>query len=578
MSRRWLAGALLVFAAADLVLFASLWRNDPREVALLPAREVYRALAAAEAPPQPVERWDGTARNDLRFVVWLIARNARTLVTRPWALFDAEVCYPTPRALALGEPGISQGVLAAPAALLSSEPIAIYNASLLLLPLLSGLAMFLLVRAWSGSPPAGIAAGLLYGFHVVKTWDVVHPYVWDTGWTVLALWLSLRLCEHARWRDAVALAACISLQIAGSFYALLSAVVIALPFLAWLAWHYRPGPAVGLRFGVAAGLAGLAALWVLGPYLELRDAGVLAPRTTQHFLLQDWVRPGGVLFLGVPLLGLAALGLLAPRRRCLRLPGDPRWALALAGAVLFLLSAGGPVDPELGRPAPWFDVWGRLLPWVPGLDVIRSPASLYSGTHLALCVLAGLGLAGLLHSLPERARGAAALAGVLLAAGSALLERTWVDPEGLGFRAVALRPAPEALRFFETLARQGDRGPILEVPVPPDTRVPRVTESILLAFHHGRPTSACYNSYLSPELEQARRAAEALPARGGIHAARQLGFTTILVHHAPDAPFAEPRRRAFERFAARHPDGPLQLLHANAAMSAYRIEPAPGGR
>lgn len=573
--RRELALALLAFAVTGALLFAPLLRSGGVAYALLPARAVYEALAHAESPPQPVERWDLTATNDLRFVVWLIARNARTLLTHPSRLFEAEVCYPTPHALALGEPGISQGVLAMPAALLTDEPVAIYNASLLLLPLISALAMFVLVRDWSGSAAGGVVAGLLYGFHVVKTWDVVHPYVWDSAWTVLALWLAVHLCERPRWRDALALAACVSLQVAGSFYALLSAVVIALPFLLWLLWRERPGPAVWLRFAVAAALVAPCAVFVLGPYLALRDAGVLSPRGTQHFLLDSWVRPGGVLFLGLPLLSLTALGLLLPRRRCLRRPRDPRWALAVSGLLLFGLAAGGPVDPQLGRPAPWFDWYARLSPWVPGLDVIRSPASLYSGTHLVASLLAGLGFAGLLASLPARARGVAALLGVLLAGGSVLLERTLLDPEAFGYRVAALAPDPAALRFFDALAQRGDAGPILEVPVPPDVRVPRVTESILLAFHHGRPTSACYNSYLSPELEQARRAAEALPDPEGIRAARELGFTTVLVHHAAGAPFAEHRRRSFERFARAHPDGPLLPLHSDESMSAYRLAPAP---
>jgi hypothetical protein len=322
-SWRWIVLAMLVFVAADGVLYRVFLGRDLSEGTVLPPLAIYEEMARGELEPQPLERWHGLAMNDLRFVVWLVGRNARTLLTRPTAIFDAEQCYPARNSLALGEPGIAQGVVATAGYLATRDPIATYDLLLFALPLISALAMFLLVRDWSGSPAAGIVAGLLYGFHRIKTWEVVHPYVWDTAWTVLALWLTARLFEKPRWRDALALGACVSLQIAGSFYALLSAIALSVPFLGWLVWRHGLRRAVLLRLGLSAALALLAAWWVMGPYLELRSSGVLEPRTEQHFLLIDWVLPGGFLFPGwslgaLALLGLALRGGLDPRRR-----GDP---------------------------------------------------------------------------------------------------------------------------------------------------------------------------------------------------------------------------------------------------------------
>jgi hypothetical protein len=563
--------ALLVFLAADAVLFRALWGRDLTEGALMPPLSLYEELARGEAEPQPAVFWDGVATNDLRFVIWLVARNARTLLFRPTALFDAEPCYPARNSLALGEPGISQGVVAMPAYLLTRDPIATYALLLIALPLISALAMFLLVRDWTGQPVAGITAGLLYGFHAIKTWEVVHPYVWDTSWTVLALWLSVRLFEKARWRDALGLAACVSLQIAGSFYALLAASVIGMPFLAWLVWRYGLRRALLPRLALSAALVLLVAWVVMTPYLELRSAGVLEVRADQHFLKLDWLLPGGFLFLGWVLVALALLGLASRRVRDLHLSGNPRFVLVLSGGLLFVLSAGGSIDPELGRPAPLLPGYGWLASFLPGLDVIRSPASLYSGTHLTSSLLAGLGAAAVLRRIPSRFVAVASLGLILAASGTVSFHRSSSGLDTSDFRFVSVRPAAEAIRFFETLERLGNEGPLLEVPVPYDVVIPRVSTSVLLSAYHGRPTSDCYNSFIPPELEDARRAADALPSEKGVRVARDLGFTTIVLHHPPGYPSV--RRRHFERYALQHPGGPLTPLHASESMSAYAIEP-----
>ena len=67
---------------------------------------------------------------DQRFVAWLAARNAWTLLHRPHALFEAEPCYPERSALTLGEPGIALGIAALPAWLATGDPIASYDLAL----------------------------------------------------------------------------------------------------------------------------------------------------------------------------------------------------------------------------------------------------------------------------------------------------------------------------------------------------------------------------------------------------------------------------------------------------------------
>jgi hypothetical protein len=120
------AGALLVFLAAEAVLFRGAVGVDLRVAAPI------QVLPGVE---------EGPAKADLSFVVWLVARNARTLLREPGRLFDAEPCAPAPEALALGEPGLTLGLLAVPAWLATGDPVATFDLLSLALPLLAALAM-----------------------------------------------------------------------------------------------------------------------------------------------------------------------------------------------------------------------------------------------------------------------------------------------------------------------------------------------------------------------------------------------------------------------------------------------------
>jgi hypothetical protein len=64
---------------------------------------------------------------DQRIVVAVAGRNARILLAHPSRLFEAEACFPVEKALALGEPEITLGIMGMPAALVLHDPIASFN-------------------------------------------------------------------------------------------------------------------------------------------------------------------------------------------------------------------------------------------------------------------------------------------------------------------------------------------------------------------------------------------------------------------------------------------------------------------
>jgi len=553
---------MLLFACLTALLFEPVWRGGfDRVVPTSDARP-----AAAKAPGIDLNL------SDQRFVVWAVARNAHALLHHPDRLFDAEPCHPAEGTLALSPPLITLGLLGVPLRALGAEPLVVYNAAVMSLDWIAAFAMFLLIRAWTGSPAAGIAAGLLFAFHPAKIGlgFVTRPMITDTGWTVLALFFATRFFARGRWRDAIGMAAACAAQIAVSFYPLLVAAILALPMGAWLLAHYgvrrlRPGPLV-----LALVLIAAAAVATLGPYLALGES-VVGGRSLQLFAPWSVLAPGS--YVGWPAFLLAVTGLVLPRRRVLAgIDGDPRWAL-LAGAVaIAVLATNGNSAAQLVAASRGESAWAgpRFYDWlaavVPGLDAVRVPAHLVSGVHLVACMLAGIGAAGLLAMLPRRLAPWSELA---LVAGALCIALVNLP----SYRTLALRPTDEDLAFFRALEERNGDGPLFEVPIRHDwagyATMDASAQVLLTAYHHRR-TSGCYTSFPPEGIARLEELAGDLPGRDAIDELRALGFTTVIVHLSPESRY----RRGFARKLLRaslKPGSALVPLLSNAHMAAYAI-------
>ena len=527
-----------LFALGVATHYAPLLRADPADSILVPV--------VASGPV-----WQKNTNADALFAAWLVGRHARTLATRPLLLLETEHCAPLRQSIALGPPMLTLGALALPAWLVSRDPIASFNAAVFLMPWLGALAVFLLVLDWTRLPAAAAVAGVLYGTSPLVLADVAHPFIRDMAWSAFGLLFARRLFASGRWRYVFGLAACLVAQVGASAYAALAACFLAPPLGLWLFWHYglrHVRPAQLLVAGLCAGGAVAVVLW---PYAELRASSELLQRETQLFAPASAFLPGGFRFPGFLALGLAASAFAVARPRALAgLDGDPRLAL-LTGLVLVLLAATGPL-------------YVVLAPVLPFAGAVRVVAQLGIGFQLALCVLAGIGAAGLLRALPVRVRPAA---GLLAVAAAFLLT---VRPFWLGFEprldlaTLRARPAPEALHFAARLADVGAGGPIAELPVR-RIRDEMEVRRILLSSWHGRRTSACFGSYTPREQDRLRRLAAALPAPGAVRELRRLGFTTLVVHG--DSP---PLAERYERPAASG-TAPLPVELRAAGVTAFSL-------
>lgn len=558
--RRWHIVAALLFFAALPLRFHEIVGEDTSQVALLRDR--------GEKSIRP----GGVQAADLRFVVWLVARNAYTLLNRPGRLFDAEPCHPAERALTLGEPGLTLGLLATPAWALSGDPLSSFHFALFATIWLAAYAMYLLVRAWTGNPVAGLVAGLLYGFHPVKTGNVVHPYIPDTAWTVLALFFATRLFERGRWRDALGLGVCMALQIGGSLYPLLGAAALAIPCLAWLVHRFgvrrlRPGPVL-----LALGLPAAAAAFVFTPYVMASGSGIgLEAVEAQFFAPWTSLLPWGQRSFGWVPIVLALAGV------ALTLRGNgaaPRWAL-LGGLLLAALLAAGGTEGQLfaagarGAPMPPFEIpnlYHALARWLPGLDLVRAPARIDVGAHVALGALAGLGTAALLIRTPSRWRALASGALVAVAAVTTLGVGLPGDASIERFATLRVAPTPEALELFRSLEAAGDTGPVFDAPFQPGN-IKGTSAAVLLSAYHHRRTSACSASFLQPETEELARLGSLLPQPAAARGLARLGFETVVVRHAGPAEAA----RASKAWQAQDLEG-LRLLDRAGSRSAWSLD------
>jgi hypothetical protein len=522
-------------------------------------------------------RLDGTSqqgrhlleRNDAVFTAALVARSARVLTHEPRRLFDAEHCAPAERTLTYGDPMLTMALLGVPFQRALDDPIASFNGVVALLPWLGAMAMYLLVWDWTRVPAAGVVAGLLYAFERHRLWDASHPFLYDTAWTVLGLFFARRLLAGGRGRDAVGLGASLALQLGAGLYPVIGAVLLAPPLAAWLLASHGLRRAGAARLALAAGVVLAAAAWLYTPYLATRAASPAPGSVYQAFAELGSYLPGGRHFPGWLCLCLVGVALGPGAGRAT--PGmraSPRWAL-LAGTACVAWGAAGPTL------APGLDLYAALARVLPGLDAVRAPDRAATVVHLALCVLAGLGVAHLLRRLPRRA--AAGVAGLLVGAAlfASLASASPWWGETRAFDVVRARPRAQELALFAELERSGNRGPLLELPVD-STRQLSMRDAparILLSAYHHRRTSACYGALRPERRDELADLAAALPGPRAVDGVRDLGFTTLVLHHLKRVTPRGAVQRARLEAEARREDGRVRHLGGTDAMDVYALLP-----
>lgn len=548
-------------------------------------------------------------RQDALLNVWITAWDGHQLLTDPVHLFDANIFYPYRRSLAYSELLLGNALLSLPITAASGNPVLGYNVALVLSFALTGLGTYLLVKALTRSPAAGIVGGIIFAFCSYRMTNLAQAQLLTTQWMPLALLALLQLLRHPRLRHAIAFALFFSLQALSSFYygILLALAVLAFVVL-WLGWQLvvwitgraalRGMDRVGRRSPSATAPV-VARLWHLLlaaavctlltlpfglPYFQvqnelgfsrtladsepfsasLRQYLMVPPSSTVHgrwLPSDDTPSAGGypvdALFPGIAALTLALWGIV-------RGQGRGRWSFLLLLLLAWVLSLGPRLYLEPGRPSPSDAAlpYAWLYAVVPGFKALRAPVRFDALVTLALSALAGYGMAALGTIRASGRARLAGLAGIVLA----IILESWVWPAA----HVEPVPAGDGLPPVTRWLADQPAGPVLELPMAFTPGGPQL-EYQYLSTYHWQPTPDGYSGFIPQKHGQIVYEMESFPSERSLRLLQALGAgqaVAVVVHgnrYQPD------RWRIMEDELATVDE--LVFVRAFGADRVYKVQP-----
>ncbi|WP_322488103.1 hypothetical protein [Chloroflexus sp.] len=496
---------------------------------------------------------------------WILAWDGHALLHHPASVWDAPIFFPYPRTLTYNDHHLLWAVVMLPV-LAFGQPVAAYNALLLLSFTLSGWAVFLLSRdilaEHTEAPAATIGAllaGGLFAFSTYRMAHLAHLNLLHTAWLPLALyWLRQMAVRSggAFWRAAALTGVFAGVQAATAiYYAPMVALAVGVAAFVWL-WPVRwrsplARRAVGRSIGglaLAGAVAALIALPLLLPYMTVyaylgivRSLGELvrwsAPLTAYLSVPAGNVlygagvtpvQPGSeqelLLFPGALSVVLAGIG----GWRWWRVARRDGLALLLIGAVGVVLSLGVALrvrGDEAGVVAAL--PYGWLYERVPGFNALRVPARWWMLGSLAVAVLAGMGAAWLWRGW---GRWLVPVVGAL-----ALLEHlVWPIPR------IEL-PAPPPVYQWLAQSSPSAHRVVLELPIDAKLRSERITWRQFFQISHWRSLPIGYSGlFPNGSLELARRV-QLLPDNDTVRYLATLGIDTLIIHRND---FSDPTKAA----------------------------------
>lgn len=357
---------------------------------------------------------------------WVLAWNAHQLVHDPLQVYNANIYYPFPNALAFSESQFASSVLALPIFFATGNAILAYNVVFCAAFVLTGFNMYLLALDVTRHRAAAILAGAAFAFWSYPLNHLSHLNLVTLQYVPLVFFALRRALRSAGWKYALMFGISFTAQALSSWYAaLMTGLGIVLYAIYFVAAQRAQ---VNRRSVVQLALCLIPCLLLVGsvalPYFQvsrayglertLDEAQVFAARPSTFLTVPSQNRLYGnlletnnseALFPGLVVSALAVMGL-ASRR-----PAQERafWLLLL---LVFGLISFGPnieLSPEIQIPSPVYRV---LYEWLPGFQGTRAPARFFVVGMLGLCVLAAMGFQWLTRQVP--ARGAALLGGGVL--------------------------------------------------------------------------------------------------------------------------------------------------------------------
>lgn len=340
---------------------------------------------------------------DPLFSIWRISWVNHQIWRDPLNLFEANIFHPERLTLTYSDPVLLPALIVAPFFWLGVHKVLIYNVLFLSGFVLSGVTMFMLVRALTARRDAALVSGAIFALYPYRFEHYSHLELQMTMWMPLALWGVHRTMAEGRLRDGLLTGLAFALQMLSSLYygVFLSAY---LTVVGGALWFGRGRPRRPLRALAAGGLlAGVLIAPVASRYLANkpmigdRDVGTIRSYSAEgpdylkaHFRswtyssLSEQGHPERQLFPRIAPVVLAAVALWPPL-------STARIAYAL-GLVLA-------VDGSLGLNG---QVYGWLHAYVPPFRGLRVPARFSLLAGLSLAILSGYGAARICRRWPRQ--------------------------------------------------------------------------------------------------------------------------------------------------------------------------------
>ncbi len=509
---------------------------------------LYAVLAAVMTYPQVKGLHNAITKDDFDplFSIWRLSWVAHQLPRDPAHLFNGNIFYPEPTTLAYSDAMLAPALIAAPLLWLGVHPILVYNLMLLSAFVLSGAAMFLLVRSQTGQTAPAFVAGFVFAFLPYRFLHYLHLELQVTYWMPLCLWAFHRTLRSGRYRDGLLTGACFAGQMLSSVYYGIFLATYLMPVGAVLFVAARRAAVFPSIRALAAGAA-LAAVLIsplVPPYLEARKlvgerSGeeiyfysatptnyLAAPPENAMFgqRTAKWGSPERFLFQGITVPVLAAVSLWPPL-------SATRVAYAVGTALAFNVSLGikGVGYERLRRAA--FPYRG-----------LRAPARMAIFVGFSLAVLCGQALARSGRYWRTRPAHAAVLVIV-----TSLIYVEYRSTPSL--RTVARHPPA----VYEALAASPG-AVLLDLPVvSPDT----LLEPTYMYFStfHWHPIVNGYSGFSPPSYRSLPKLLATFPDEASVAEIRRRGVDFVAVHGAF---YTQERYAAVIAAVARRPEFVLE--------------------
>lgn len=492
-------------------------------------------------------------RGDPLLNAWILAWDQHQIRHDPLRLFQANIFHPFADTLAYSEHIVGPALLAAPARLLTSNPIAIQNVSIVTSFVALGVAAFLFFRWVSGNSIAAAFGALAVALAPVRMAELGHVQILHTAGLPVLLYGLWSYLEKPRLGAALLFFAGFLFQALSSFYLASMALLCSLVSLGvapvLLGWRRVLRSTVLLLPGAA--VTGLLLVPFTAPYWRLRKElgfvrsleGQYSNWASHKAYLRPFPGTGGArllpdhagsiltsLYLGIVMVVLALAGTLWWRDRRQVDHSRRAFATALFGAIAlaaFVLSLGGWRDLDNGR--------RLLLPFyflhsVPGVDGIRATVRFSILVDLAVVGLAVLGLAWIGNRLGRSSRiaAAAAVAGLGLLAAADRMPSLPIAP------SESVRVEDEIPHVYRWLAR--DTGAkVLELPMlvgagPREGWDFIPYERDYFSTVHWRPTLNGVSGYEPPGYQSVLARMQDFPSKDSLDRIRELPVNRIVVH------------------------------------------------